>query len=293
MVQKINPLSLIILILGLFYMHSLNAMQAIISLQETQQRPSRSSKTSNCLSIRGDVKTNAGPIRIRNVEASDITNTDEPPGALSIARTSQDDTKGSSAIMIHCETKLLYDFGWKKQLEEGPHYDPTLLYVLEDMSMPLTPTFVGYVILSEEKKTQLGFTAHIVPSYQGKKIMTQIGECLLKDFIPTLQSHALTSEKTKLYQTLVFKVSPENPNAERLAHAIERFSASTRIQIVKCPTKYEWTIRLTPLAAPTKNPASSLKNLRLETVEEDDEDSTPKRPSATYTPNIPRNVSFA
>ena len=245
-----------------------------------QEKPSsnRASNPLRSLAVEGNVQTKMFPIRIRNVEASDITNLkDGSPGLIPNLKATQPDLRYDPSslpeeeiLRIHWEMKHLYELMWKKQLEKGPPYDPQVLYVLEDTTHIARPIFMGYVTFSEASKTQLEFSAYLTRAYQGQKVMTHIGAYFIKEFLPTLRAHSLTSEMMKSYQTLIFSIPRDTPYLERAARAIDSFSRTTGIKM-KPSRGYQWEIELSPFDVSSKSPDSYASSFGLKCIPEERE----------------------
>ncbi|HQS84578.1 MAG: hypothetical protein B7Y25_06725 [Alphaproteobacteria bacterium 16-39-46] len=257
------------------------------------------------LSIKGTTQAQGFSIQIRTVEERDITLPDrKTPGPVSLARMDEEDMKydlpslyaAGKTIKTHYETALSYGL-WKQRLEARPHYEFTVLYVLEEISEPASPTFMGCVIFSHESPTQLKFFPHIIKPYQGRGIMKELGKYFLQEFIPEIRAHPLTRTKALCYQTLLFKLYSykEHPRLHDITKALERLSDQVHIPISH-PTRFQWGLDLSllskkeplrPLKA-SKSPPKRKKAASSSLLQKLED--TPKMTS-TKSPNIPQNIS--
>ncbi|MBS0184965.1 MAG: hypothetical protein JSS34_01205 [Proteobacteria bacterium] len=213
------------------------------------------------LSIQGTITTENSRMGLRTVEKKDITNPDGTPGLVSLARMNDEDMKydlpslyeAGKTSKTHDETILSYGL-WKNRLE-GPKYEVTVLYVLEDIFEPAHPRFMGYVMIHHKSKDELKLFSHIVKPYQRKGVMTILGQYLLHEFFPTLLAHPLTHEKASSYKTLHYQLFYRlPPNIDEINRAVERFA--TRVQIpISHSTPLRWSLDLIHL--PKKERAHS------------------------------------
>ncbi|MBS0184966.1 MAG: hypothetical protein JSS34_01210 [Proteobacteria bacterium] len=289
--KKQTPFYIVIFVVFFSYLNPINAMQApLFSLEETSRPP----QSKHRLSIHAELNINDCSIRLRNIISSDITKPDQSPGPFSIARKNEDDSI-SLSTMTQCRTELLYTLYWSKQLETGPNYNPLLPFVLEDISDPSNPIFLGYFIFEEEDRTNLNFMAYIQPDARGRKLMTFLGPYLVKIFLPTLCSDPSTSQKMRSYQTLTLEIPAHNPHIKRMENALERFSKEVGLLLEKSPHIGKWRLTLKPARKDARSLTSFVKRLVLSPVNEDDAEnkSDPTSPRIKFLSLTEKADSFA